>query len=49
MFVTDVGVLAIHYFNRKKSSCLTGLTETVAAVSFLKTFGYLYEAFEICE
>ena len=24
-------------------------TETVAAVSFLKTLGYLYEAFEICE
>ena len=25
------------------------LSETVSAVSFLKTLGYLYEAFEICE
>ena len=50
IFVTDVGVLTIEtLLIERKALILTGLNETVSAVSFLKTLGYLYEAFEIRE
>ena len=50
IFVTVVGVLTIGTFLiRRKARVSTGLSETVSAVLFLKTLGYLYEAFEISE
>ena len=44
IFVTDVSVPAVETI--KLARVQTGLSETV---SFLKTFGYLYDAFEIGE
>ena len=44
IFVTDVSVPAVETI--KLARVKTGLSETV---SFLKTFGYLYDAFEIGE
>ena len=50
VFVTDVGVLTIETFLIKRiARVLTRMSETVSAVSFLKTLGYLYQAFEIRE
>ena len=44
IFVTDVSVPAVETI--KLARVQTGVSETV---SFLKTFGYLYDAFEIGE
>ena len=50
VFVTDVGVLTIETFLiKRKARVLTRISATVSAVSFLKTLGYLYQAFEIRE
>ena len=50
VFVTDVGVLTIETFSIKRKACvLTRISQTVSAVSFLKTLGYLHQAFEIRE
>ena len=50
IFVIDVGVLTIETFLiKRRARVQTSLSETISAVSFLKTLRYLYEAFEIRE